>query len=159
MEENLHPSAYKVQQAVLDLGFNFRIVEFSETTRTSADAAAAIGCTVGQIAKTLVFQTVDSQKPILIIASGSNRVNEKTIQTILGEPIKKANAEFVRAATGFAIGGIPPVGHPSPITTLIDQDLLTYSEIWAAAGTPNAVFPLTPEELIKMTGGSVISIK
>jgi prolyl-tRNA editing enzyme YbaK/EbsC (Cys-tRNA(Pro) deacylase) len=159
MEENLHPSAYKVQQAVLDLGFNFRIVEFSETTRTSADAAAAIGCTVGQIAKTLVFQTVDSQKPILIIASGSNRVNEKTIEAILGETIKKANAEFVRAATGFAIGGIPPVGHPSPITTLIDQDLLTYSEVWAAAGTPNAVFPLPPEGLIKMTGGKVVSIK
>ena len=159
MEDNLHPSAYKVQQAVLDLGFNFRIVEFSETTRTSADAAAAIGCTVGQIAKTLVFQAVDSKDPILIIASGSNRVNEKTIQSILGEAIKKADAEFVRTSTGFAIGGVPPICHPSPITTFIDQDLLTYSEIWAAAGTPNAVFPLTPDELIKMTGGKVISIK
>ena len=156
--ENLHPSAYKVQQAVLQLGFEFRIVEFHETTRTSADAAAAIGCTLGQIAKSLVFQTVESHKPVLVIASGSNRVNEKKIGAILGEAIKKADAEFVRLSTGFAIGGVPPICHPAPITTYIDQDLFGYEEIWAAAGTPNAVFPLTPDELMQMTGGIVTPV-
>lgn len=158
MPEELHPSAQKVQQAVLDLGFKFRIFEFDETTRTSADAAAAIGCTIGQIAKTLVFQAVDTQRPILIITSGANRVNENTIQTYLGERIKKADATFVRNATGFAIGGVPPVCHPTPILTYIDRDLFAFSEIWAAAGTPNAVFPLTPEELVKMTGGKVVTV-
>ena len=159
MNKPLKPSAEKVQQAVLALGFNFTIVEFNDTTRTSADAAAAIGCTLGQIAKTLVFKTAESQKPVLIIASGVNRVNEKTIARELGERIKKADADFVRESTGFAIGGVPPVGHPTPITTLIDEDLFQYDEIWSAAGTPNAVFPLTPTELETMTSGRVVPIK
>jgi prolyl-tRNA editing enzyme YbaK/EbsC (Cys-tRNA(Pro) deacylase) len=159
MSKPLKPSAEKVQQAVLDLGFDFTILEFSETTRTSADAAEAIGCTIGQIAKTLVFRTVDSRQPVLIIASGANRVDEKKLGEVLGEPIKKANANFVRDETGFAIGGIPPIGHLAPLTTLIDRDLFQYSQIWAAAGTPNAVFPLTPDALEKMTGGKVISIQ
>ncbi len=159
MNKPLKPSAEKVQQAVLALGFDFTIVEFDNTTRTSADAAAAIGCTLGQIAKTLVFKTAVSQKPVLIIASGSNRVDEKTIARELGERIKKADADFVRESTGFAIGGVPPVGHPNPVTTLIDEDLFQYDEIWSAAGTPNAVFPLTPQELKTMTAGRVIPIK
>ena len=159
MNKPLKPSAEKVQQAVLALGFNFTIVEFTDTTRTSADAAAAIGCALGQIAKTLVFKTAESQKPVLIIASGANRVNEKTIARELGEKIKKADAEFVRESTGFAIGGVPPVGHPAPITTLIDEDLFQYKEVWSAAGTPNAVFPLTPHELERMTSGRVIPVK
>ena len=159
MSKPLKPSAEKVQQAVLALGFDFTIVEFDDTTRTSADAAAAIGCTLGQIAKTLVFKTAVSQKPVLIIASGSNRVDEKTIARELGERIKKADADFVRESTGFAIGGVPPVGHPNPVTTLIDEDLFQYDEIWSAAGTPNPVFPLTPQELKTMTAGRVIPIK
>ncbi len=159
MPNSLKPSAAKVQQTVLDLGFDFTIVEFDQTTRTSADAAEAIGCTVGQIAKTLVFMTAQSRLPVLIIASGVNRVKEKMIAGYLGEKIKKADADFVREKTGFAIGGIPPVGHSEPINTFIDQDLFKYSEIWAAAGTPNAVFRLNPDDLLKMTGGKVVPIK
>lgn len=159
MNTPLKPSAEKVQQAVHALGFDFTIVEFDDTTRTSADAAAAIGCTLGQIAKTLVFKTAGSHQPVLIIASGVNRVNEITIARELGERIQKADAEFVRERTGFVIGGVPPVGHPAPIITLIDEDLFQYEEIWSAAGTPNAVFPLTPRELETMTGGRVIAIK
>jgi len=159
MGKPLKPSAERVQQAVLDLGFNFTIVEFDDTTRTSADAAAAIGCSLGQIAKTLVFRTAQSHQPVLIIASGVNRVNEKTIANELGEKIKKADADFVRQNTGFAIGGVPPIGHPSPITTIIDIDLFQYEEVWSAAGTPNAVFPLTPRELETLTAGRVLPIK
>jgi prolyl-tRNA editing enzyme YbaK/EbsC (Cys-tRNA(Pro) deacylase) len=159
MNPELKPSAQKVQQAVLDLGFEFKIHQFDETTRTSADAAAAIGCTIGQIAKSLVFKTAINQQPVLVLASGANRVNEKVIEQQLGESVKLADAVFVRQATGFAIGGVPPVCHPKPITTFIDQDLFQYSEVWAAAGTPNAVFPLSPEDLKTMTGGSVIPVK
>ena len=159
MTKPLKPSAEKVQQAVLALGFSFTIVEFDDTTRTSADAAAAIGCSLGQIAKTLVFRTAQSQQPVLILASGVNRVNEKTIASVLGEKIKKADADFVREKTGFAIGGGPPVGPPTPIITLLDEDLFQYEEVWSAAGTPNAVFPLTPQELETMTRGRVLPIK
>ena len=109
--------------------------------------------------KSLVFMSKETKKPVLVVASGSNRVNEKKIGEYLEEPIKKADADFVRESTGFAIGGIPPVGHASHIVTFIDEDLLSYKEIWAAAGTPHAVFPLTPDDLVKITGGRVVSVK
>jgi prolyl-tRNA editing enzyme YbaK/EbsC (Cys-tRNA(Pro) deacylase) len=157
MSRELKPSAELVQQTVRELGFPFKIVEFSKTTRTAAEAAAAIGCTVGQIAKSLIFKT-SSGSPFLVITSGANQVDEKVVGKFLEEEIFKADADFVREATGFAIGGVPPVGHPAPIKTLIDQDLFQHEVIWAAAGTPNAVFELTPEDLIKMTGGVVIPI-
>jgi prolyl-tRNA editing enzyme YbaK/EbsC (Cys-tRNA(Pro) deacylase) len=157
MSRELKPSAELVQHTVRELGFPFKIVEFSKTTRTAAEAAAAIGCTVGQIAKSLIFKTSPGS-PILVIASGANRVDEQVVGKFLEEEIFKADADFVREATGFAIGGVPPVGHPAPIKTLIDQDLFQHEVIWAAAGTPNAVFKLTPEDLIKMTGGVVIPI-
>ena len=158
MEKPLKNAAQKVQDAVNALGFDFRITQFKETTRTSADAAAAIGCTLGQIAKSLVFRAKQSNTAVLIITSGSNRVNEKMIKEILGENISRADADFVREQTGFAIGGIPPVGHNQKLTTLIDEDLLQYEEIWAAAGTPNAVFRLTPPQLVELTGGQVAKV-
>lgn len=158
MDGSLKPSAQKVQEAVQALGFDFTIVEFSETTRTSADAAAAIGCTVAQIAKSLVFKAKDSGRVVLVIASGANRVNEKAIKAVLGEKIGRADADFVREQTGFSIGGVPPVGHTHKLTTFIDEDLLQHEKIWGAAGTPNAVFKLTPQELVEMTGGEVIKI-
>ncbi len=158
MSQELKPSAEKVQQAVRELGFPFKIVEFSKTTRTAADAAAAIGCTIAQIAKSLIFKTTSSQQPVLVIASGINRVDEKVVRAYLGEKIVRGDADFVREATGFSIGGVPPVGHPDPIRTIIDQDLFQHKEIWAAAGTPNAVFSLTPEDLQKLTKGKVIPI-
>ena len=130
-----------------------------DSTRSAAEAAEAIGCTVEQIAKSLVFMTADTQEPVLVIASGPNRVNEATIGNLISHPVRKAHAAFVLEKTGFAIGGIPPVGHKVALIILIDEDLLKLSELWAAAGTPNAVFRLTPDELVKMTGGQVVSVK
>jgi prolyl-tRNA editing enzyme YbaK/EbsC (Cys-tRNA(Pro) deacylase) len=155
----IRSSAERVRQALVALGHAPDIREFGETTRTSADAAAAIGCTVGQIAKSVVFRAAGSNRAVLIIASGANRVNEKLVADALGERIVKADAAFVRDKTGFAIGGVAPVGHTEAPVVIIDADLLQYAEIWAAAGTPNAVFRLTPAALVAMTGGRVIAVK
>jgi len=159
MSSDLKKSAERVQTVLNEFGFDLNVVEFSDSTRTAQEAANAIGCTVGQIAKSLIFKGKTSQKPILIIASGTNRVNEKAIKEYTGEKLEKADAEFVLEHTGFAIGGIPPVGHTKPITTFIDEDLMQYDEIWAAAGTPNAVFKLTPKILVEITKGSIINVK
>ena len=158
MTKLLKPSAQKVQDALLAQGYNNQVVEFADSTRTAAEAAAAVGCTVWQIAKSLVFRGANSQRPILVIASGTNRVHEKRTALQIGEKLEKADAEFVRDATSFAIGGVPPIGHDQPLATYIDQDLLQYERIWAAAGHPHAVFGLTPDELIAMTGAHVIEI-
>jgi prolyl-tRNA editing enzyme YbaK/EbsC (Cys-tRNA(Pro) deacylase) len=148
------PSALKVQAA---LGPAFQVVEFEASTRTSEDAAAAIGCTVAEIAKSLVFKSA-SGGPVLVIASGVNRVDEKKVRALLGEKIGRADADFVREATGFAIGGVPPIGHAMLPVVLIDRDLERFSAVWAAAGTPNAVFRLTPQDLIRLTQGRVADI-
>jgi prolyl-tRNA editing enzyme YbaK/EbsC (Cys-tRNA(Pro) deacylase) len=152
-------SAERVRQALARLGLMPDIKEFSETTRTSAEAAAAIGCTVAQIAKSVVFRAVGLNRAVLVMASGANRVDEKLVAAAVGDRIAKADAAFVRGKTGFAIGGVAPVGHTEKPVTLIDEDLLQHAEIWAAAGTPNSVFRLTPDALIAMTGGRVIAIK
>ena len=154
----LSPSAQKVQQALNAIGMQLDVVELPDSTRTSVEAAQAIGCQVGQIAKSIIFRALASQRPIMVIASGPNRVNEKVIETLIGEAIGKADADFVRQRTGFVIGGVPPVGHPEQIETFIDMDLLQYPEIWAAAGTPHAVFRLTPADLMRMTGGKVVQV-
>ena len=154
----LSPSARKVQETLRTLGLSGDVLEFAETTRTSADAAKRIGCEVGQIAKSLVFRAQTSGRPVLVIASGANRVNEWRVGVLLKEVLEKAGASLVREATGFAIGGVPPVGHPQPLTTYIDQDLMQYADIWAAAGTPNAVFRLTPADLVRITGGAVVKV-
>lgn len=154
----LSPSARKVQQALSAIGMQLEVVELPDSTRTSQEAAAAVGCQVGQIAKSIIFQTLASHHPVLVIASGPNRVNERIIAGLVGEDIGKADADFVRNRTGFVIGGVPPVGHTEQLETFIDQDLLQYPQIWAAAGTPHAVFRLTPNELLKMTHGKVIKI-
>jgi prolyl-tRNA editing enzyme YbaK/EbsC (Cys-tRNA(Pro) deacylase) len=158
MEQPLSPSAQKVQTALAALGLPLQVVELPASTRTAPEAAQAIGCLVGQIVKSLVFKTKRSERPVLVIASGANRVNEKKIEAETGEPLGKADADFVRAQTGFAIGGIPPVGHIQPLETYIDQDLLQYDEVWAAAGTPHAVFALSPAHLERITGGKVIDL-
>ena len=136
-----------------------QVVELPASTRTALEAASSVGCQVGQIVKSLVFRRQDSEAPLLILASGANRVNEAGVQALLGEAVGKADADFVRLHTGFAIGGVPPLGHPQALETLIDADLLQYAEIWAAAGTPNAVFRLTPDDLVRITGGRVIQVK
>jgi len=154
----LSPSAQKVQDTLTALGFGNQVVEHEQATRTSVEAAQAVGCEVGQIAKSLVFKTKSGQA-ILVIASGANRVDEKKLRELAGEKIEKPDAEFVRSQTGFVIGGVPPVGHAQPLITFIDEDLTRFDTIWAAAGTPNAVFKLTPGDLVKMTGGKVVAIK
>jgi prolyl-tRNA editing enzyme YbaK/EbsC (Cys-tRNA(Pro) deacylase) len=159
MSNRLKPSAQKVQQALQARGLPGEVVQMDETTRSAKDAARAIGCTVGQIVKSLIFEGKQSHRPILVVASGLNRVNENTLRRHVSEPVEMAGADYVREATGFAIGGVPPVGHINPLTTLIDEDLLQYEEIWAAAGTPHAVFKLTPDQLKMITNGTVISVK
>ncbi|WP_461615618.1 YbaK/EbsC family protein [Clostridium sp. Marseille-QA1073] len=159
MSSNLSKSAEKVQSVLNEFGFELNVIELSDSTRTAQEAANTIGCNVSQIAKSLIFKGKTSQRPILIVASGTNRVNEKAIKEHLGEKLEKADADFVLTHTGFAIGGIPPIGHKTSITTLIDEDLMQYEEIWAAAGTPHAVFKLTPKILAEITNGDIISIK
>ena len=158
MTTPLKPSTQHVQDALLAAGYALQVIEFADSTRTAAEAAAAVDCTVGQIAKSLLFRGASSQCALLIITSGSNRVHEKRAAQQIGETLEKADADFVRAATGFAIGGVPPLGHSQPVATYIDQDLLQHSEIWAAADHPHAVFRLTPDELVSMTGGTIICI-
>jgi prolyl-tRNA editing enzyme YbaK/EbsC (Cys-tRNA(Pro) deacylase) len=159
MSDELKSSAQKVQEALQALGLTCEVVQMQATTRTAEDAARAVGCEVGQIVKSLIFKGKQSHRSILVVASGANRVNEKKLGRQISEPVKIADAEFVREMTGFAIGGVPPLGHRRPLTVFIDADLLAYAEIWAAAGTPRAVFKLTPEELRMITNGTVISVK
>ena len=154
----LSSSAHKVQEALNAIGIQLEVIELPDSTRTSQEAAQALGCQVGQIAKSVIFRTLISQNPILVIASGSNRVNEKIMESLIGEEIGKADADFVRLHTGFVIGGVPPLGHAEQLKTFIDQDLLQYPEIWAAAGTPHAVFRLAPSDLLRMTGAKVIRV-
>ncbi|SHH45952.1 YbaK/EbsC family protein [Clostridium intestinale] len=159
MSSNLKKSAEKVQSVLNEFGFELNVIELSDSTRTAQEAANTIGCTVSQIAKSLIFQGKTTKNPILIIASGTNRINEKAIKEYIGEKLGKADADFVLEHTGFAIGGIPPIGHKTPIATFIDEDLMQYEEIWAAAGTPNAVFKLTPKILAEITKGNIICVK
>jgi prolyl-tRNA editing enzyme YbaK/EbsC (Cys-tRNA(Pro) deacylase) len=135
------------------------VIEHAESTRTAQEAADRAGCELGQIVKSLIFKGRESGKPILVLTSGANRVDEKRISEYAGEPIGRAEADFVRTVTGFAIGGVPPVGHLQPMETYIDEDFLHYRTIWAAAGTPNAIFELKTEDLRNMTGGDVVRVK
>ncbi len=159
MAKELSSSAQKVQDALKSLGLSGKVVELPDSTRTAKEAAQTIGCTVEQIVKSLVFKGKNSHKPLLVVASGPNRVNEKRLGELAGEPIEKADADFVRQRTGFVVGGVPPLGHAERLDIFIDEDLLQYPELWAAAGTPHAVFPLTPTDLKTMTAGQVVSIK
>lgn len=147
-------SALRVQAF---LGSDYTVLEFAESTRSAADAAAAIGCEVAAIAKSLVFEMADGA-PLLVIASGANRVDEARLTEFLGQSVQRPDADFVRRHTGFSIGGVPPVGHPQPLPVVLDEDLLALPEIWAAAGTPNAVFRLTPAQLCELTNGRVAAL-
>lgn len=151
----LSASARKVQDAIAALGFANTVLELPIPVRTAADAARAVGCEVAQIAKSVIFRAAKSGRPVLVITSGANRVDEARVAELLGEPIGRANPDFVREATGFAIGGIPPIGHAIPPVTLVDRDLLALAELWAAAGHPNSLFRVTPDELVRMSGGRV----
>jgi prolyl-tRNA editing enzyme YbaK/EbsC (Cys-tRNA(Pro) deacylase) len=156
--EPLSPSAQKVQDTLTALGFPYQVVESPQPARTAAEAARLVGCQLEQIAKSLVFKGRQSERPVLVIVSGANQVNEWRIGVLLKEALDKAKPAFVREHTSYAIGGVPPVGHPKPIETFIDQDLMKHGEIWAAGGTPNALFRLTPQDLATMTGGRVVKV-
>lgn len=148
-----------VEADLRKFGINSAIKVFTETTRTAEDAAKAINCEVAQIVKSLIFKTANSNKPVLILVSGPNRVNEKIIEEHLNEPLVKADANFVRDVTGFAIGGVSPVGHKTKIELIfIDEDLLKFNDIWAAAGTPNSVFNINSQDLLKVTAGQKIQL-
>lgn len=155
----LSPSAQKIQDQLKELGFNYTVIEHAESTRTAQEAADRAGCELGQIVKSLIFKGQESGKPILVLTSGANRVDEKRISGYAGEPIGRADADFVRAATGFAIGGVPPFGHLLIMDTYLDEDFLQYETIWAAAGTPKAIFELKTEDLQKLTNGKVVRVK
>jgi prolyl-tRNA editing enzyme YbaK/EbsC (Cys-tRNA(Pro) deacylase) len=156
---NLSPSAQKIQDQIKSLGYDYIVIEHGESTRTAQEAADRAGCELGQIVKSLIFKGKESSKPILVLTSGANRVDEKRISGYAGEPIGRADADFVRSVTGFAIGGVPPVGHIQKMETYIDEDFLQYPTVWAAAGTPNAIFELKTEDLQKMTDGKVAQVK
>ena len=153
-------SGVDVFQKKIDfLGLKLKIVSLPQSTRTAVEAARAVGCQLGQIAKSIVFQS-EKGNPVLVIASGAkNRIDEEKLEKILGEKIQKADADFVRQETGFVIGGVPPFGHKKKIITFIDKDLFNFSEIWAAAGDSFSVFKTTASELAKITDGQVIEVK
>ncbi len=154
----LSATAQKIQDLLHSLGYDYTVVEHVESTRTAQEAADRAGCELGQIVKSLIFRGKTSGKPILVLTSGPNRVDEKRIGAYAQEPIGKADADFVRETTGFAIGGVPPLGHAQPMETYLDQDFLKYETVWAAAGTPKAIFELRTADLQKMTGGQVVQV-
>ncbi len=159
MEEKKVGSVKRVRLALEAKGSDSEIERFDQNTRTAADAAAAIGCTVGQIAKSLIFRAEKSDRPILVIARGDGRVDEKKIAAALGERVGRADADFVRERTGFAIGGVAPVGHTGEVVCFIDADLQEFDTVWAAAGAPNAVFRTSPGDLVRLSGGAEIEIR
>jgi len=159
MERKLSGNAQRVQDALSEAGLSSRVRELPASTRTAQEAAAAVGCGVAQIAKSLVFRGQVSGSPVLVITSGAHRVNEARLGERLAEPVEKPDAAFVREVTGFPIGGVPPLAHVHPMRVFIDQSFLGFDEIWAAAGTPNAVFPIAPADLIRLTRGEVIPVE
>ena len=155
----LSKNAQKIQDTLEKLGCASKVLELSSETKTAQQAAETIGCEVAQILKSLIFMTKESHLPLLVLASGVNRVDAKKIEQEMGEKILKADADFTKKVTGFTIGGIPPFGHPEKITTFVDKDLFQYEEIWAAAGMPNAVFCLSAKALKELDLGKVIEVK
>jgi prolyl-tRNA editing enzyme YbaK/EbsC (Cys-tRNA(Pro) deacylase) len=157
--DELKPAAQRVQAVIDAKGLGGKVRHMPQSTRTAEEAAAACGCAVAQIVKSLVFRGAQSGKPYLLLVSGANRVDEKAVAKHLGEALKRPDADYVRGVTGFAIGGIPPLGHDTPLATYIDETLLGYDTVWAAAGTSDAVFPSAPAKLVEATGAHVISVR
>jgi len=155
MRASTQPLALRVQEA---LGPSFSVVEFDDSTHTAQDAADAIGCALAQIAKSIIFKS-QSDKAVLVIASGVNKVDEKKIRSLLGEKVERASPDFVKEMTGFEVGGVPPLAHAQPCTIFIDEDLKDYPSIWAAAGTANAVFEIGFDQLAKRSGATVADVK
>ena len=159
MKPATHPTALRIQQLLAAADVAGAVVEFEQPTRTSAEAAAAIGCSVAEIAKSVVFRAQVSDSAVIVVASGDNRVSEEKVARLVGEKLGRANADFVRAATGFVIGGVAPIGHASPVRLFLDADLQRFGKLWAAGGTPFSVFPLSPQELARITGAPWCDIR
>lgn len=155
----LSSSANRFQAAAAAVGLPVQVREMAQSTRTAEEAAVACGVAVGQIVKSLVFTGADSGRPYLLLVSGSNRVDEKGVAAHLGEKLKRPDADTVRELTGFAVGGIPPLGHRTPLPTCMDEDLLQHPVVWAAAGTPTAVFSIDPARLRDVTGARIIAVR
>ena len=155
----MNPTAAMIQDYLRGQGLDNEVVEFAQSTKTAQEAAEVLGCRVAQIAKAIIFRGAGSGRGILAVTSGKNRVCEQKVAALVGEALGKANATFVREVTGYVIGGVPPMAHAQAMTVLIDEDLLAEEIIWAAAGTPNSMFPLTPDELLRLTGGRVADVK
>ena len=149
---SLPRSARRVQEALRALGLSDDVRELDDSTRTAVEAAATVGVELGAIVKSLVFRRAATGDAVVVLVSGDNRADESLVSSALGEAVERADADFVRAATGYAIGGVPPVGHESPLRTLMDADLLRFEVVWAAAGTPRAVFPVPPADLARAIG-------
>lgn len=154
MQPASHPTALRTAGLLAAAGISTQVVEFDQPTRSAAEAAEAIGCSVAEIAKSIVFKGAASGRAIVVVASGDNRVSEKKVAALVGEKLARADADFVREATGYAIGGVAPLGHAGPVTLLLDQDLQRFGTVWAAAGTPFSVFPLSPDQLAGLCGAT-----
>lgn len=153
----MHPNVTRVTDAARDAGLEIAVERFPEGTRTATDAARAVGCDVAQIVKSLVF--VAGERPVLALVSGINRVDLDKLARALGtDGARRADGDEAREATGFAIGGVPPFGHARPVTVVVDRDLMAHERLWAAAGMPDAVFAITPEDLLRVSGGTVTDL-
>jgi prolyl-tRNA editing enzyme YbaK/EbsC (Cys-tRNA(Pro) deacylase) len=155
---DLKPAAQRVQDALREKGLESQVRHMSQATRSADEAAAACGCSVGQIVKSLVFRGAVSGKPYLFLVSGANRVNQEGVARVIGEALHRPDANDVRDITGFAIGGIPPFGHKTPLATYMDAALFEFAQVWAAAGTPDAVFPIAPQRLAAAADASIITV-
>jgi prolyl-tRNA editing enzyme YbaK/EbsC (Cys-tRNA(Pro) deacylase) len=156
--DSLPASAQRVQDHLAARGLVCRVRTFPESTRTAQEAADAVGCAVGQIAKSLVFRDAGNDRPVLVVASGSNRVDVPKVEAAIGVTLSRVEGKWVKSRVGFAIGGVPPVAHAEPLLTVLDSDLKNYSTLWAAAGTPFAVFELTPGDLAVLTNGDWVEL-
>jgi prolyl-tRNA editing enzyme YbaK/EbsC (Cys-tRNA(Pro) deacylase) len=150
--------ARRVQAALIELALPADIHRLADSTRTAPEAAAAVGCELGAIVKSLVMRGVRSGGPVLVLVSGANRADMARVESAVGEPVERPDADYVREITGYSIGGIPPVGHPRALPTLLDEDLLRFETVWAAAGHPHAVFPIAPGVLAQATGATVLTL-
>ncbi len=158
-DDDLTPAEKRVADALVAFGLPGKVVILPELATTAQMAADAIGVSVGQIVKSLCFMGAESGKPYLLLVSGANRVHEKRTGRAIGEKLARADADFVKQATGFSIGGVSPFGHPAPLRTFIDEDLFGYDEVWAAAGNPRSVFRIAPDDLARHSGATRISVK
>ncbi len=153
MQAGLPPSAQRVQDALDSQGVPARVVALANSARTAQEAADALHVAVGQIAKSLIFRAEPSGRAVLVVAAGDRRVDQARLGALLGERLDRADPEFVRRHTGFAIGGVAPLGHPAPLVTYVDASLRRFDIVWAAGGTPHCVFPIDPATLIRVAGG------